>query len=143
MKRNLKYLMILLIVALFFGGYQYFKHSGLQAYRHVSRSEVKLDSLPNGKYEGSYKPFNVMTLARVQFRVKEGKVRDFSIPRLIVSPWNTIKPAITDSIKNKQSLRFDAISGATRSSYFIKAALHNAGSLAEDPTKNPTNDIQP
>ncbi len=126
MKRNLKYLLILLGVTLFFLGYQYFKHAGLKAYQYVGKSEVARDSLPDGQYSGAFSPFNLLPLAKVHFQVENGKVKDFAIPRLMVSPWNRIRPSVTDSIRKNQSVHFDAITGATRSSYFIKAAVKKA-----------------
>jgi len=136
MKRKLKYLLILIGVTMLFAGYQYFKHAGLQAYQYVGKSQVKLDSLPNGKYSGSFRPFDLISLAKVKFRVDQGKVKDFTIPRLVVSPWNQIKPSITDSVRIKQSVHFDAITGATRSSYFVKAALHDALLVRKENKKN-------
>ena len=135
MNRNLKYLLILLSVTLLFAGYLYFKHAGIKAYRYVGASKVELDSLPNGSYNGTFRPFNLLSLAKVQFRVDKGQVKDFSIPRLLVSPWNQVKPSITDSVRIKQSLEFDAITGATRSSYFIKAAFHDAYHARKDSVK--------
>jgi len=130
MNRDLKYLLILLAVAAFFLGFQYFKHAGIRAYQHVRRSSLSLDSLPNGRYSGSFRPFNLLPLAKVSFRVDGGQVKDFSIPRLVDAPWNQVKHSITDTIRTKQSVHFDAITGATRSSYFVKAAVHDAAGQA-------------
>ena len=116
MKRNIRYLFILLTIILIFGGYQYFKHAGLRAYRYVGQSEVQLDSLANGRYHGVFSPFKVIHLARVKFSIEEGKVTDFTIPRLLVSPWNKVKPAIEDTVQTKRSFHFDAITGATETS---------------------------
>lgn len=132
MNRKFKYLLILLSVTLLFAGYQYFKQAGIQAYRYVGTSKVTLDKLPNGSYSGTFQPFNLISLAKVKFRIDGGKVKDFSIPRLVVSPWNQVKSPITDSVEVNQSVHFDAISGATRSSYFVKAALHNACPVEKD-----------
>ncbi len=137
MNRNLKYLLILLGVTFLFLGYQYFKQAGLQAYRYVGQSRVELDSLADGTYQGSFQPFDMLTLARVQFKVKNGKVQQIAIPRLTVSPWNSIKSTITDSIRTRQSVKFDAITGATRSSFFVKAALHDACSEKDQPDNPP------
>lgn len=126
MNRNLKYLLILLGVSFLFLGYQYFKHAGLKAYRYVGKSKVAADTLPDGQYSGSFRPFNLLSLAKVHFQVENGKVKEFAIPRLMVSPWNRIKPSVTDSVMKNQSVHFDAITGATRSSYFIKAAVKKA-----------------
>ena len=138
MKRKIKYLMILLGVTVLFGGYQYYKHAGLRAYTYVRQSEAKIDSLADGQYQGAYSPFNILSLARVEFKVENGKIQDFNIPRLIATPWNSVKPLIQDTVRTKQSLRFDAVSGATRSSFFVKAAMHSACGQ-----KNPRTKKQP
>ncbi|HKL37706.1 MAG TPA: FMN-binding protein [Bacteroidales bacterium] len=126
MNRTLKYLMIVVVLTLLFSGYQYFKHAGLKAYHYVSRSEVALDSLDDGHYYGSFSPFDVIPLAQVTFQVSNGKVNEFKISRLVVTPWNKVKPALQDSVRSKKNLQFDSVTGATRSSFFVKAAVHNA-----------------
>lgn len=126
MKRKIKYLLILLVVTFAFLGYEYFKHAGTKAYYYVNNTEVSLDSLADGSYIGTFSPLNIIPVAKVQFNIENGKVEEFTISRLIVSPWNKVKPAIQKKVRETQSVRFDAISGATRSSFFVKAAVHQA-----------------
>jgi len=137
MNRNLKYLMIVVLLTLSFAGYQYFKHAGLKAYRYVGRSKTALDSLADGRYSGTFSPFNVIALARVNFQVTNGKVNDFTISRLVVTPWNKVKPALQDSVRRKKNLQFDSVTGATRSSFFVKAAVHNAFDDGEKKKRSP------
>jgi uncharacterized protein with FMN-binding domain len=126
MNRKLKYLTVVIVITFAFLGYQYFKHAGLKAYHYVGQSQTALDSLSDGQYHGSFSPFDMISLARVSFHIRDGKVNDFKISRLIVSPWNKVKPALQDSIRRKKELQFDSITGATRSSFFVKAAVHDA-----------------
>ena len=104
----------------------------------MNNSKKEVDSLPDGTYKGSFKPFNLIKLATVEFTIKERKIKRFEISRLFLTPWKEVRPSIQDSIKKNSSLKFNAVSGATRSSFYVKAAILNA----TDQPKNTLNPIE-
>jgi uncharacterized protein with FMN-binding domain len=126
MSRNLKYLLLTLVVILTFSGYKLIQHSGIQAYKYVENSSVTLDSVEDGKYNGKFTALEYFPLAEVEIHISQGKIKDITIPYLIATPFKGVKLSVSDSIKKTESIQFDAVTGATRSSYFVKAAIHNA-----------------
>jgi uncharacterized protein with FMN-binding domain len=136
MKRNLKYLVITLLLFLGFGGYQFYKHAGLKAYKFVGKNKIPIDSLSDGKYEGSFTSLHIIPLAKVKYEINKGELEDFSILFLMQTPFSKVKDSIQDSVYKSNSLKFDAVTGATRTSYFVKAAIHKAAMENSIPEKN-------
>ncbi len=126
MNRNFKYLLVTLLVILAFFGYKLIQYSGIQAYKYVKSNSIELESIEDGNYTGKFTTLKFFPLAEVNIHISHGKVKDVSIPYLIATPFKGVKNSVKDSIKKSQSPRFDAVSGATRSSYFVKAAIHKA-----------------
>ena len=127
-KRDRNYLIVFLAIILFFIGYLFIKNSGVKAYQSIQQHAFIQDSLPKGKYGGTFQAYNI-TFAKVKFTItddKNGKISTFKIPTLIRAPWISIKPSIINTITQKDSLEFDAISGATGTSLYVKAAIHEA-----------------
>mgnify|MGYP006298354235 CR=1 FL=1 len=126
MNRNLKYLLITLLVIIAFGFYQTVKYAGSKAYSYVSNSNISIDSIPDGNYRGSFHLTKYISLAKIKFIIKDGKLDTLTIPHLLTTPFLNYKNEIRDSIIHEKNLQFDAVSGATRTSFYIKAAIHNA-----------------
>ena len=126
MHRNLKYLLITLLVVLIFTGYELIKYSGIEAYKTVKNKPISLENTDDGLYKGSFTTLNFFLFAEVEFQVNQGKIKKITIPYLIATPFKGVKKSITDSIKQSESIHFDAVSGATRSSFFVKAAMYKA-----------------
>jgi uncharacterized protein with FMN-binding domain len=124
-KRDRNYLIVFLAVILIFIGYLFIKKSGVKAYQIIQKHSYTQSSLNKGKYNGTFQAYNI-NFAEVNFTISNGKVRTFEIPTLIQAPWINAKPSIIDSITTKNSLEFDAISGATGTSLYVKAAIHEA-----------------
>jgi uncharacterized protein with FMN-binding domain len=126
MNRNLKYLLIIIALTASFAGYKFIKFAGFKAYQEVKQNSVKMETLANGSYTGKFNVFNNIPLASVQFKIEEGNINDFSISYLLSSPFKDVKSSVKDSVRKSQSVHFDAVSGATRSSFYVKAAILNA-----------------
>lgn len=124
-KRDRNYLIVFLAVVLMFIGYLIIKETKVKAYQYVKQSTSLQDTLPEGNYSGSFKVYNV-EFAKVEFLIKNGKINNFKIPRVISVPWRKIRASVKDSVEKKNSLHFDAVTGATGSSLYIKAAIHEA-----------------
>ena len=124
-KRDRNYLIVFLAIILIFIGYLFIKKSGVKAYQLIQETSYTQDSLSKGTYKGTFQAYNI-TFAEVKFTISDGKVRTFKIPRLIKAPWINVKSSIINTITQKDSLEFDAISGATGTSLYVKAAIHEA-----------------
>ncbi|MEE4196360.1 MAG: FMN-binding protein [Bacteroidales bacterium] len=82
--------------------------------------------LPDGFYEGRFKAFNLITFSRVTFHLKGGKIRSLEFKKMYHTPGYLSKKEIEATLKERQNLDLDALTGATRTSSFAKAAIKNA-----------------
>lgn len=132
-KRDRNYLIVFLSITLLFVAYMLVKNTGVKAYRVIQHHTYNEDTLTEGKYNGSFEAYNVK-FAEVNFSLDNGKVKEFKIPTLIHAPWINVKTSIIDTITKKDTLDFDAISGATGTSLYVKAAIRDAIKNAESDT---------
>lgn len=132
-KRDRNYLIVFLSITLLFVAYMFIKNTGVKAYRVIQHHTYNEDTLTEGKYNGSFEAYNVK-FAEINFSLDNGKVKEFKIPTLIHAPWINVKTSIIDTITKKDTLDFDAISGATGTSLYVKAAIRDAIKNAESDT---------
>lgn len=130
-KRDIKYLIISFLVILLFVIHLFYKKIGMKAYREVQKDTLT-HSLKEGNYRGSFQAYH-MNLATVSFTIDDDSIHCFTIERIFTAPWISIKEALTDSIQKNNSLNFDAVSGATQSSYYVKAAIQDAIKKQQNP----------
>lgn len=130
-KRDRNYLIVFLSITLLFVMYMLVKNTGVKAYQYVQQYTYNEDTLSRGKYNGSFKAYDIK-FAEVSFSLNNGKIREFEIPTLIQAPWINVKSSIVDTITKNDTLGFDAISGATGTSWYVKAAIHDALKNAGD-----------
>ena len=133
-KRDRNYLLVFLGVTLLFVAYMFTQKTGVKAYQIVANKKLSVDTIPAGTYSGHFRAYNI-TFAEVQFSSDSGRIENFTIRSLLKAPWIDVEQAITDSIEQQNKLEFDAISGATSTSLYVKAAIYNAIS---DTGKTPT-----
>jgi uncharacterized protein with FMN-binding domain len=124
-KRDRNYLIVFLAVILTFIGYLFIKKSGVKAYQIIQKHSYTQDSLPKGNYSGAFEAYNI-NFAKVKFVLRNGKIDSFEIPKVIHAPWIDVRTSVIDSIQSKNTLEFDAVTGASSSSLYIKAAIHKA-----------------
>jgi len=124
-KRDRNYLIIFLLIILIFAGYLFIKQSNVKAYKYVKQNTYPQDMLPEGIYSGTFNAYNI-EFAKVEFLIHNGEINSFKIPKVIHAPWTKVRSAVMDSIQKKNTLNFDAVTGATGSSFYIKAAIHKA-----------------
>ena len=135
MNRNLKYLLLTILIVFLFAGYQLIKQSGIKAYKYVNNRTMDY-SISDGQYNGSFNLWDNLVLAKVEFGISNGNIDTFAIPYLIDSPFKNVKKSVQDSIYKDSTLQFDAVSGATRSSFFVKAAILEAISKKDSTINN-------
>ncbi|MDY6800504.1 MAG: FMN-binding protein [Bacteroidota bacterium] len=82
--------------------------------------------LPDGYYQGKFKALKLITLSHVEFTIKNKKIESLKFKRMFYMPGYLSKKDIEENLKNTQNLALDAITGATRTSNFAKAAIKDA-----------------
>ncbi len=99
--------------------------AGSKANQFVGSFRLQVDSLTDQTYTGRYSVWG-LTAAEVSFTVASGKLKEFRLNRVLSTPGYGIRQKITDTVTVSGNLDFDAISQATVSSNFVKAAIKDA-----------------
>ncbi|MCK5171705.1 MAG: FMN-binding protein [Bacteroidales bacterium] len=102
------------------------KSANENARQYVESFNPASSNLSNGTYKGKFKAFKILTLSKVEFVIEDGLVKSIDFIRMFHSPGNPCKEEIENQIKQTQRLEVDAITGATRTSNFAKAAIKAA-----------------
>ena len=102
------------------------KSANENARQYVENFNPETFKLPNGTYQGKFKAFKILTLSKVEFVIENGLVKSIDFIRMFHSPGNPCKEEIENQIKQTQRLEVNAITGATRTSNFAKAAIKAA-----------------
>jgi uncharacterized protein with FMN-binding domain len=102
------------------------KKANQQAKEYVENFEPKTSQLPNGFYVGKFKAFRLITMSKVEFTVQNGEIKNIEFKKMFHSPGSPYKESIENQIKQSKQLEINAITGATRSSNFAKAAIKHA-----------------
>lgn len=102
------------------------KKANQQAKEFVQDFKPKTAQLPDGTYHGKYKAFGIITMAKVEFIVQNGFIITIEFKKMFHSPGSPYKENIENQIKQTKRLEVNAITGATRSSNFAKAAIKDA-----------------
>ena len=99
------------------------KRANKNASEFVQNFYPQTNHLPNGIYSGKYKIIGLFTLAKIEFEINNGNVIDINLKKLFHSPGSPYKDEIEKQILRSKKLEVNAISGATRTSNFAKAAI--------------------
>ena len=102
------------------------KNANKNAQEYIDHFNPLTHKLPNGKYLGKYKTLKILTLAKIEFEIKNGQVTHVQLKRLFHSPSSPYKEEIEFQIIQTKKLEVNTISGATRTSNFAKAAIKDA-----------------
>ncbi|MFC2151138.1 FMN-binding protein [Bacteroidota bacterium] len=97
-----------------------------QATQYIENFYPVTSELSDGLYTGKFKVFQIITFSKVEFTIENGMVKSIDFLKMYHSPGSPYKEEIENQIKQSQSLEVDAITGATRTSNFAKAAIKNA-----------------
>ena len=122
-----KLLIILLVIVVVIGvsvlGLMSYLESNLEQLTDMKMSDIDLSSIPDGVCTGSYKMFPVD--AKVKVTIADNKITDIE---LVEHGNGQGKPAevIPERVVEAQSLKVDAVTGATYSSQVILKAIENA-----------------
>lgn len=122
-----KLLIILLVIVAVIGvsafGLMSYLESNLEQLTDMTMSDIDLSVIPDGVYTGSYKMFPVD--ATVKVTITDHKIAGIE---LVEHGNGKGQPAeiIPEKVLEAQSLKVDAVTGATYSSQVILKAIENA-----------------
>lgn len=124
MKRIFKVIiLIVLVIFVFIAGFTVITQNKLNKLVQMPVSNVALESIEDGNYEGNYNVFPVTV--KLNVTVKGHKITEILILEHINGQGGKAE-AIVDQVIEKQSLQVDIVSGATYSSKVILKAIENA-----------------
>lgn len=128
-KRAIQILILVLIIISVITGSSFIKsmiekaEAGTEQLIQMVLYDIDLRKIPDGEYEGNYKAFPVMVMVRVS--VSNHSITDIKLLKHINEQGKDAE-FILDHIINAQSVKVDAISGATFSSKVIQKAIETA-----------------
>lgn len=127
MKKIIPYVLVFVISFLIaiFAIKQGAKHANKKAQEFISNYTVNTNELSDGLYKGKFK-YLLFTMAEIEFTIKNGLATDIQLRKLFQTPGSLYKNEIEHRFNEDQTIELDAISGATRTSNFAKAAIKNA-----------------
>ncbi|MCD4833541.1 MAG: FMN-binding protein [Bacteroidales bacterium] len=102
------------------------KKANDDANQYIERFEPVTSRLPDGIYKGKFKAFKIITMSKVEFEIENGFIKNINFIRMTRFPGNAYKSDIENQIRNTGQLEVNAISGATRTCNFAKAAIKAA-----------------
>ncbi len=114
------------IVIALVAGYIGFEVMGRQAENAVGDFKPDTAALYDGIYSGEYKAFDAFAAAEVEFDIENGRLSDVEFSRLLQTPGHDASEEVRERISESGDLRFDTVTGATRTSGFAKAAIKDA-----------------
>ncbi len=120
-KISLAFFVVLLFLSFFL-----FNRSGKIAKQYVGSYKVPMNKVKDGTYEGSFTVLGIIKGAHVRFEIKNNDIESFTFLSLLETPNFSVKEKILKAMKDKSTLHFDTITGATISSNLTKAAIKNA-----------------
>ncbi len=102
------------------------KKANNDANQYIEHFKPVTSILPNGIYKGKFKAFKIISLSKVEFEIENGFLKNIDFTRMTHFPGNAYKSDIENQIRNTGQLEVNAISGATRTCNFAKAAIKDA-----------------
>lgn len=106
-------------------GFALFEIMGRNTEDYLGGFKPDTAALADGRYMGEYRTFT-RTVARVEFVMEDGELKNLDFPVLFSTPGYNADIKVEDKIKARGDLRFDTVTGATRTSNFAKAAIKDA-----------------
>lgn len=116
---------------------QVIKIANKKAQDYTFNFTPNINYLQDGNYQGSYR-FIGISLAEICFTLNNNELSFVEIPKLFQTPGSLYKKEIQNKLQLNKSLDLDAISGATRTSNFVKAAIKDAIENSKIEPKNIT-----
>jgi len=103
-----------------------FNIAGKRANSYIGDFRPDVSSLKDGTYKGSYSYLIERVGAKITFDVNQGKLGKYQFEKLYGTLGYGAPNSVKAQIDLRRNLDFDAVSGATVTSNFAKAAIKNA-----------------
>lgn len=123
---NIFFIILIIIVIGFLAGFMIFHKAGNKADKYVGDYIPVTEALEDGYYKGNYETFAGFLKTEVEFEIKDSTLLRCEFPKLISTPGYGVEKKILESINTSGDLNFEAVSGATHSCSFARAAIKNA-----------------
>ncbi len=123
---NIILLILIIIVIIAGAGFIIFHSAGKSAEKHTADFKPVTEELEDGYYKGDFKTFMGIVKTEVEFGIKDSTLIKFELLKLATTPGYGVEEKILSSINTTGDLNFDAVSGATHSCSFVRAAVKDA-----------------
>jgi uncharacterized protein with FMN-binding domain len=123
---NILFAVLLVFIVLFTAGLLVFKKAGTIASNKTGDFIPVTHTLDDGLYSGQFRAIMGLVKAGVEFEIRDSVLNKCEFVRLTSTPGYGVKEKIITSINSSGDLDFEAITGATHTSSFAKAAIKDA-----------------
>ena len=125
-----KYIALVIVMAMLLLGYAGIKFFFFQLENRVAafigNFVPEVSRLEDGRYKGQFGMLNNRMEARVEFIVENHQLIACNFDKLFGTPGHKAPYLVKQKIDQIGKLDFDAVSGATLTSYMARAAIKNA-----------------
>ena len=123
---NILFVVLLVLILLSAVGLLIFKKADSIATAKTGEFIPVTHTLDNGHYSGQFRTIMGLIKAKVEFEIKDSVLQKCEFVKLTSTPGYGVKEKIISSINSSGDLNFEAITGATQTSSFAKAAIKDA-----------------
>lgn len=107
-------------------GFIAFQGMGRSVKSKLNHSDIRVKTMPDGRYHGAYQAWGWIPAAEVVFSIQDSVLIDFELLEVLTTPGYGAKAKIQKRIERSKNFFFDGVTGSTISSNFTKAAIMNA-----------------
>ena len=120
-------LMIMIIIVIVVGaGFIIFHKAGKAAEKNIGDFTPVTKELEEGCYKGNFKTFMGIVKTEVEFKIRDSTLIKCELLKLATTPGYGVTEKILSNINISGDLNFEAVSGATHSCSFVRAAVKDA-----------------
>ena len=123
---NIIFIILIVIVIGFLTGLMFFNKAGNTANKFTGDFIPVTEEFENGYYKGSFETFAGILKTEVEFEIKNSTLVRCEFPKLTATPGYGAAKKILSNINTSGELNFEAVSGATHSCSFARAAIKDA-----------------
>ena len=120
------FIIIVFVVISIATAFQIFYRIGKKADKYVNGYVPDTKLLFDGVYRGSFNAIGSVQAAVIEFTINKGLVESFNFHKILSTPGNNADKVILMDIRNNGQLNFDAVTGASRTTSFTRAAIKDA-----------------
>mgnify|MGYP002749948937 CR=1 FL=1 len=123
---NIILLILIIIVIVVGAGLIIFNKAGKAAEKDIGDFTPVTKELEDGCYKGDYSIFLGLAKTEVELEIRDSTLIKCELLKLVTTPGYGIAEKILSNINTSGNLDFEAVSGATYSCSFVRAAIKEA-----------------